>query len=305
MLVDPILSSSKTKIKIMASLVPEAPIPIALEVQAMALSSRELEVIQWLESIEFEKYQQNFFAADILSLAIVLQIESVDDLQELGIKKFPAKQLMEHIEELKANGFTAPTKEKDPEKVPEEVGETKVGQGNMVSVMTKDETYKLYALAGDTADEDGLKYCFYLKQNKEGAEVQQTFEGHSDVITFLAISDDMRHFFSASKDGKVKTWNTLGVLKGEKEGSPTSKEELLAAFDNQAKDVSFLVFGFSVLVVWISFFLVCFLCVSFIFFIFCCSWFICLSVSCMVALLQLCWRAPCDQVALRFVCVVF
>ena len=135
----------------------------------------------------------------------------------------------------------------------------------MVSVMTKDETYKLYALAGDTADEDGLKYCFYLKQNEEGAEVQQTFEGHSDVITFLAISDDMRHFFSASKDGKVKTWNTLGVLKGEKEGSPTSKEELLAAFDNQAKDVSFLVFGFSVLLVWISFFLVCFLCVSFIF----------------------------------------
>ena len=117
----------------------------------------------------------------------------------------------------------------------------------MVSVMTKDETYKLYAT---NADEDGdllppsLLYCFYLKQNKEGAEVQQTFEGHSDVITFLAISDDMRHFFSASKDGKVKTWNTLGVLKGEKEGSPTSKEELLAAFDNQAKDVSFLVFGF-------------------------------------------------------------
>ena len=203
-------------------------------------------------------------------------------------------------------GDDALKKEKDPEKVPEEVGETKVGQGNMVSVMTKDETYKLYALAGDTADEDGLKYCFYLKQNKEGAEVQQTFEGHSDVITFLAISDDMRHFFSASKDGKVKTWNTLGVLKGEKEGSPTSKEELLAAFDNQAKDVSFLVFGFSVLVVWISFFLVCFLCVSFIFFIFYCSWFICLSVSCMVALLQLCVGVRrVNRLFCVSVCVVF
>ena len=165
----------------------------------------------------------------------------------------------------------------------------------MVSVMTKDETYKLYALAGDTADEDGLKYCFYLKQNEEGAEVQQTFEGHSDVITFLAISDDMRHFFSASKDGKVKTWNTLGVLKGEKEGSPTSKEELLAAFDNQAKDVSFLVFGFSVLVVWISFFSCVFLVCFFHFF-----YILLLLVHLLGCVLHggslavVCRRAPCE-----------
>ena len=125
----------------MASLIPEAPIPIALEVQAMSLSTDELEVIKWLESIKFEKYQQNFFAAEILSLAIVLEIESVDDLQELRIPKFPAKKLMKHIEELKAHGFTAPPeasagtgkeddaalkKETDHEKVPEEAGETKV-----------------------------------------------------------------------------------------------------------------------------------------------------------------------------------
>ena len=89
----------------MASLVPEA--PIALEVQSMSLSTSELEVIQWLESIKFEKYQQNFVAASIFSLAIVLEIESVDDLEELGIPKFPAKKLMKHILELMANGFTA------------------------------------------------------------------------------------------------------------------------------------------------------------------------------------------------------
>ena len=92
----------------MASLIPEAPIPIALEVQAISLSTTELEVIQWLESIGFEKYQQKFVAADIFSLAIVLKIESVDDLQELGIPKFPAKALMDHILELKAHGFIAP-----------------------------------------------------------------------------------------------------------------------------------------------------------------------------------------------------
>ena len=102
----------------MASLVPDAAIPIALEVQAMALSSTELEVIQWLESIKFEKYQQNFFAADILSLAIVLEIESVDDLQELGIPKFPAKKLMKQILELKAHGLTAPAGKKDDDVVP-------------------------------------------------------------------------------------------------------------------------------------------------------------------------------------------
>ena len=66
------------------------------------------EVIQWLESIGFAKYQQNFVAADIFCLAIILDIESVDELQELGIPKFPAKTLMKHIVELKANGFTAP-----------------------------------------------------------------------------------------------------------------------------------------------------------------------------------------------------
>ena len=97
----------------MASLIPEAPIPIALEVQSMSLSTSELEVIQWLESIKFEKYQQNFVAADIFSLDIVLKIESVDELQELSIPKFPAKALMDHILELKANGFTAPLGESD------------------------------------------------------------------------------------------------------------------------------------------------------------------------------------------------
>ena len=71
----------------------EAPIPtIALELQAMSLSTSELEVIQWLQSINFERYQQNFIAADIFSLQIVCQIESVGDLQELGIPKFSAKK---------------------------------------------------------------------------------------------------------------------------------------------------------------------------------------------------------------------
>ena len=90
----------------MASLVPEA--PIALEVQAMSLSTSELEVIQWLESIGYERYQQNFVAADIFSLDVLRAIESSDDLQELGIPKFPAIALMKHIVELKANGFTIP-----------------------------------------------------------------------------------------------------------------------------------------------------------------------------------------------------
>ena len=63
------------------------------------------EVIQWLESIGFAKYQQNFVAADTFGLAKILDIESVDELQELGIPKFPAKTLMKHIVELKANGF--------------------------------------------------------------------------------------------------------------------------------------------------------------------------------------------------------
>lgn len=84
------------------------PIPIAMEVQATSLSTSELEVIQWLQSIGFERYQQNFVAADIFSFAVVRQIESSDDLQELGIPKFSAKALMEHIVELKTNGFTAP-----------------------------------------------------------------------------------------------------------------------------------------------------------------------------------------------------
>ena len=79
----------------------DVPIPIAMEVQAMSLSTSELEVIQWLQSIGFERYQQNFVAADIFSFAVVRQIESSDDLQELGIPKFSAKALMEHIVELK------------------------------------------------------------------------------------------------------------------------------------------------------------------------------------------------------------
>ena len=88
------------------------PIPIAMEVQATSLSTSELEVIQWLQSIGFERYQQNFVAADIFSFAVVRQIESSDDLQELGIHKFSAKALMEHIVELKTNGFTAPETKK-------------------------------------------------------------------------------------------------------------------------------------------------------------------------------------------------
>ena len=118
----------------------EVPIPIAMEVQAMALSTSELEVIQWLQSINFERHQQNFITAGIFSLAIVCDIESEDDLQELGIPKIPARTLMKHILELKENGFTAPPPEgsagtgeedddalkkekknkKDQEKLPEE-----------------------------------------------------------------------------------------------------------------------------------------------------------------------------------------
>ncbi len=47
------------------------PIPIAMEVQAMSLSTSELEVIQWLQSIGFERYQQKFVDADIFSLDVV------------------------------------------------------------------------------------------------------------------------------------------------------------------------------------------------------------------------------------------
>ena len=83
-------------------------VSIAMEVQAMSLSTTELEVIQWLHSIGFERHQQNFVTAGIFSLTVVLDITSVDDLQELGIPKIPARTLMKHILELKAHGFTAP-----------------------------------------------------------------------------------------------------------------------------------------------------------------------------------------------------
>ena len=118
----------------------EVPLPIAMEVQAMALSTSELEVIQWLQSIRNERYQQNFVAADIFSLDVVCEILSAEELEELGIPKFSARALMKHIVELKANGFTAPPPEgsagaeeedddalkkekknkKDQEKLPEE-----------------------------------------------------------------------------------------------------------------------------------------------------------------------------------------
>jgi len=81
----------------------EVPIPIAMEVQAMALSTSELEVIQWLQSIGYERYQQNFVAADIFSLDVVRVVLSAEELEELGIPKFSARALMEHIVELKAN----------------------------------------------------------------------------------------------------------------------------------------------------------------------------------------------------------
>ena len=94
----------------MASLLSDA-IPIAMEVQAMSLSTSELEVIQWLESIGLERYQQNFVSAEIFSLAIVTEILSAEELEELGIPKFSARALMKHIVELKANGITAPPPE--------------------------------------------------------------------------------------------------------------------------------------------------------------------------------------------------
>ena len=191
----------------MASLVPEAPIPIALEVQAMALSSTELEVIQWLESIKFEKYQQNFFAADILSLAIVLDIESVDDLQELGIRKIPARTLMRHIEELKAHGFTAPTastaaptappkesagagkedddalkKEKDLEKVAEEVGEEKVETRTItMAAMTDAEMGPVFSVAFSPDGQyvvSGSEDETVRLWSVESGELLRTMEGH-------------------------------------------------------------------------------------------------------------------------------
>ena len=111
----------------------EVPILIAMEVQARALSTSELEVIQWLESIEYERYQQNFVAVDIFSLDIVREILSAEELEELGIPKFSARALMKHIVELKANGFTAPPggsagagEENDDTLKKERVGEEKV-----------------------------------------------------------------------------------------------------------------------------------------------------------------------------------
>ena len=89
----------------------EVPLPIAMEVQSMALSKSELEVIQWLQSIGFERYQQKFVAADIFSLEVVCEIDSLQDLEELGIPKFSGKLLMKRIEELKENRFTAPPPE--------------------------------------------------------------------------------------------------------------------------------------------------------------------------------------------------
>lgn len=102
--------------------------------------------------------------------------------------------------------------------------------------VNKEKTYKLFALAGDTADEDGLKYCFYMAANEEGAEVLCTFKSHSDAITCLAFSDDSRQIFSVSKNGELKQWNSLGELKEEKVqeyhvGSTMSEQSLRAAFD--------------------------------------------------------------------------
>ena len=74
----------------------------------MSLSKSELEVIQWLQSIGFEHYQQKFVDAEFFPLDVVREIDSTDDLQELGIPKLSARALMKHIVELKANEFMAP-----------------------------------------------------------------------------------------------------------------------------------------------------------------------------------------------------
>ena len=73
-------------------------IPIAVEVHdAEPHSTSELQVFQWLESVGYECYFQNFVSADIFSLSVLREIETLEDLQELGIPKFSAKALLKQI----------------------------------------------------------------------------------------------------------------------------------------------------------------------------------------------------------------
>ena len=69
---------SKNNLKNGILFILNVPIPIAMEVQATSLSTSELEVMQWLESIGFERYQQNFVAAKVFSFDVVRGIDSVN-----------------------------------------------------------------------------------------------------------------------------------------------------------------------------------------------------------------------------------
>ena len=76
-------------------------------------SGSEMEVLQWLQSIGFQRYHQNFVQAECFSLSIVWQIETEKELQEINIPRFPAKALMQHIQELKYHGFSSTEQTED------------------------------------------------------------------------------------------------------------------------------------------------------------------------------------------------
>jgi large subunit ribosomal protein L40e len=202
----------------------EVPIPIAMEVQAMTLSTSELEVIQWLQSINFERHQQNFITAGIFSLAIVRDIESVDDLQELGIPKIPARTLMKHILELKENGFTASLPEgsvdageedddvlkkekknkKDQEKLLEEVG----GE-------TKDETSTTMTFLGGTVRIKSVIHNEYLHASppQKVAKVLdrdrwsfEEYESIRHVVTSVGTSRELKKSWSGGVAAKKSWW---------------------------------------------------------------------------------------------------
>ena len=76
-------------------------------------SGSEMEVLQWLQSIGFQRYHQNFVQAECFSLSIVWQIETEKELQEINIPRFPAKALMQHIQELKYHRFSSTEQTED------------------------------------------------------------------------------------------------------------------------------------------------------------------------------------------------
>ena len=189
----------------------EVPLPIAMELQAMALSTSELEVIQWLQSIRNERYQQNFVAADIFSLDVVCEIDSTDDLQELGIPKFSAKALMKHIVELKTNGFTAPPLEGSAGAGKEDDDALKKGESKVeMSTTTTTTTGSSTGNPGGPQPKTKKELREWLREYDSGVK------NHGEPNTWdVTLVTDMSCLFLNMKNfnAPIDQWNTSEVTK--------------------------------------------------------------------------------------------